>query len=80
MTVTPDILRRLLDGSADAELIVVEDRLEISEAGGDETAGLSVITREALVEQLGADAADVTDQQLSTAASALSDVVVKLGG
>jgi len=79
MTVTTEDLRRLLGSGTRAELVLTEGRVEISEQEDDADAGMAVISRAALLEQLGESADEVGDDQLRAAASALDDVIAKLG-
>ncbi len=79
MTVTTEDLRRLLGSGTRAELVLTEGRVEIREQEDDPDAGMAVISRAALLEQLGESADEVGDDQLRTAASALDDVIAKLG-
>jgi len=79
MTVTTEDLRRLLGCGTRAELVLTEGRVEIREQEDDADAGMAVISRAALLEQLGESADEVGDDQLRTAASALDDVIAKLG-
>ncbi|MEZ0354960.1 hypothetical protein AB4879_01510 [Mycobacterium sp. SA01] len=82
MMITPDDVRRLLDGDPDAVLVLIEGRTEVVGPAALDTddyrGALQVITRAELVEQAGGE--KLSDRELSEQAAALETAIAELGG
>ncbi len=80
--ITPDDVRRLLDGDSDALLVLIEGRTEVVGAAALDTddyrGALQVVTRAELVEQAGGE--ELSDREVSEQAAALETAVSELGG
>ncbi|BBX10747.1 hypothetical protein MAIC_55500 [Mycolicibacterium aichiense] len=80
--ITPDDVRRLLDGDSDAVLVLIEGRTEVVGPDAVDTddyrGALQVITRAELVEQAGGE--ELSDRELAEQAAALDTAVSELGG
>lgn len=79
-TVTPEHLRTLLGSDAgDATLGLLEGRIEIlgADQGEDGRSALGVISRDELINRIGAEP---TDEELTKQAGALTAAVQQLGG